>query len=230
MFPSPFEQLLTLSLDLSGGHGDDASQVHQLLHSIHKLTSLSLRVPTCDLDACRIQGLGYDYHFPNLTSFSLHAWLDARSGLADFLLRHPSITTLDLDIDSYDKRSIRVAASGLPHLRALAVGHTSQSHHLLSALLSSTASRQITHISLDALYQKTLPILASAGPYLHCLELSTYHVDEWREDPKKLPLRELLPSLPELVEFALDCPTGNTSCHPAPIDVNDLVCQPFRLL
>jgi hypothetical protein len=78
----------------------------------------------------------------------------------------------------------------------------------------------------------SIPVLANSGQSLQSLELSTSRVDQWRGDVNALSLVELLSTLPELLEFALDCPTGNiylTSdagvlVHPAPLDLHDLVC------
>lgn len=230
LFPTPFEQLLTLHFDLCGCHGDDASQVHQILHAMPKLTSLSLQMPSCDLENCRLQGITYDYDFPNLRSINIYGWLDLASGLLDFFHRHPSITTLSFSMESDDEDDLTIPATTLPDLRALAVDNIF-STCILSELLSSSSLRKITYLSLKELPHKFLPLLAVVGQSLHCFELRTYRVDEWREDPDELHLKELLPSLPELLEFALDFPTGNTSrtneagewVHPAPVDVEDLV-------
>jgi hypothetical protein len=228
LFPLPFEELLTLHLDLTGGHGDDASPVHQMLHSTHKLTSLSLQLHSCDLENCRVQGITYDYHFPDLESFSLQIWLDSRIALADSLLHHPSITALSLSLSTEDEDSMETT---LPCLRALALNDTFRTQ-LFSNLLSASASRRITHLRLDGLHQGHLRNLAGVGRSLPCLELSTYSADGRREDLGASKLRELLLSLPELTEIALDCQSGNTHfrneanewVHPDPIDVDDLVC------
>lgn len=202
-----------------------------MLHSAHKLTSLSLQLPSCDLEDCRVQGITYDYHFPDLESFSLHGWLNSRTALADFLLRHPSITTLSFSLSTEDDSSMEVAASTLPCLRALALNNTFRTQ-LFFNLLSASASRHITHLRLNGLHQDHFPNLTDVGCSLQCLELSAYSAHEWRKDSGTSRLRKLLLSLPELLEIALDCQSGNTHfrneanewVHPDPIDLDDLVC------
>jgi hypothetical protein len=202
-----------------------------MLHSAHKLTSLSLQLPSCDLEDCRVQGITYDYHFPDLEYFSLHGWLNSRTALADFLLRHPSITTLSFSLSTEDDSSMEVAASTLPCLRALALNNTFRTP-LFFNLLSASASRHITHLRLNGLHQDHFPNLTDVGCSLQCLELSAYSAHEWRKDSGTSRLRKLLLSLPELLEIALDCQSGNTHfrneanewVHPDPIDLDDLVC------
>lgn len=221
-----------LNLDLSGGHGDDASQVHQMLHHTHKLTSLSLQLPGCDLENCRIRGITYDYHFPELESFSLHGWVTSGPELPDFLLRHPLIKNLCFSLSSDEEDGIQMAANAIPNLRALSINEMSRLR-ILSEFLASSTPRQIKYLRLESWKTEYLATLRDAGKDLQCLEMSTYNIDEWREDASKSPLRSLMPSLPELLEFTLDCPTGSTLWknengewqNPEPIDSDDLVCS-----
>jgi hypothetical protein len=232
LFPCPFEELLTLHLDIRGGHGNDAAQVHQLLHSARKLTSLSLELPSCDRETCRVQGITYDYHFPALTSFSLRGWADSRSRLPEFLLRHRSIKSLYFDIFGDDEDTFKITATALPSLRAVAAENISRPQLLLQ-LLKSPAALQITHIRLGQVPQKStsLPILANYVPSLRCLELSNIDVNFWRKEPKVRWLKRILTSLPGLVELALRCSTRDTLWNneagvwvqPDPMDMNDLV-------
>jgi len=192
---------------MTGGHGNDASQIHRLLHSTQKLTSLTLQLPECYLEGCRIKGLTYDYHFPSLEDFSSVGWVESSSGLADFLLRHSSIRRLSLFIEGDMDDDVEIALIALPNLRALALDG-SGTLQLLSQLLSSSASRHIKHLRLERWITNYMPVLASAGQSLHCLELSTHLVQEWREDVNALSLMKLLRPLPQLLEFTLYCHTG----------------------
>jgi hypothetical protein len=231
MFPAPFSELLKLRLNISDCHGNDASQIHRLLHSTQKLNSLTLRLPYCYLEGCRIKGLTFDYHFSSLEDFSLHGWIDPSFGLADFLLRHSSIRTLSLLIDSEMDDDVEIASMALPNLRALAL-ESSGTLQLLPQLLSSSASRQIKHLRLEQSITNCIPVFANVGQSLHCLELSTYQFQEWREDVNALSLVELLRHLPELLEFTVYCHTGTiyysdtdaVGVQQAPLDFNDLVC------
>jgi hypothetical protein len=231
-FPKPFTQLETLHLDLGGGHGDDASSIHNILMDMHNLTSFSLCLPNCDLTTCRIQGINYDYDFPSLKSFSLLGWADSTSNLANFLDRHQSIERLHLCISSDEDNEVELPATALPHLRALSLPEVnmSQSFNLFSQFLSPASARPIAQLRLNGLHESCIPILKNATKRLTCLEIWSYDAEEWRQDSKKLPFEDVLPALPELLEVSLHLPTENTSwrndnderVHPDPISLQDL--------
>ena len=229
----PFKDLLTLHLDLSNSYGADASQIDQLLHhSTGKLTSLSLGLPDCTINTCRLRGLNYNHQFPNLRAFSLCGHVESGPEVADFLLRNPSIKIVHLGIDGpWQNDDTKIAATSLPNLRAISIDKRQGiAPRLTTQLLSLSASRHITHLRLQERGESAVEAIANAGRSLRCLELSNFRLTEWRQDANNLPVMKFLHDLPELLEVAtlipeyLDSFPSYDSELIAPLDVNDLVC------
>ena len=226
IFPSHFENLESLELDLSGGHGDDATEVDKMLRMIRSVKRLVLDLPTCDLESCRIQGLSYEYHLPKLENLSLSVYDSPGSGLVEFLVRHTSVEILCLNFDSDE--SLQFSETTLPGLRALKVNSFGRS--LFHGLLSQSAARPLDHLDAGSWNKDSYAEIPKLAATLTCLEIQD-SFDAWREGDFPQQLKEILSQLPNLQELALDLPTGNTSWRnedgtrggPRPMDADDLV-------
>jgi len=202
-----------------------------MLREIHKLKSLSLSLPTCDLENCRIKGLSYDYHFPELNNLSLIVYDSPDSGLPDFLARHSSVTILSLQVDGVEP--LRFFNSAFPNLRALQMDWHWGRNEAFSDLLSISGSRPITYLNAGSGLKKSSTDIVNVSRTLTCLEMND-SFDSWRKEEFPQQLKELLSKLPEIQEVGFDLRTGNTSwmnddgsCGgPEPMDVKDLVLTP----
>ncbi|MCJ1388812.1 hypothetical protein MMC18_001662 [Xylographa bjoerkii] len=225
IFPSTFDNLESLELNLSGGHGDDAVQIEVMLRKIRSVKRLALYLPTCDLETCRIQGLSYNYHLPKLEDLSLSVYDSPSSGLMNFLAHHSSVKTLYLDLSSDEP--LQFSETTFPGLRALHVDSLIASP--FHDLLSESAARPISHLNAGSWSKESYAEIVKIAAKLTCLETQD-SFDAWREDDFPQQLKEMLSQLPNLQEFALDLPTGNTSWRnedgtwggPRPMDVEDL--------
>jgi hypothetical protein len=198
--------------------------IDRMLRETHKLKNLSLSLPTCDLEYCRIQGLSYDYHFPELNSLSLAVYDSPDSGLPDFLARHSSITVLNLQVQG--DKPLRFSDSAFPNLRALRADWIWGK--AFSDLLSTSGSRTITYLNVGSELKGSYADIVKVSRTLTCLEVS----NPWRKKEFPEPLKSLLSKLPEIQEIGFDM--GNTSWMnddgswggPEPMDVKNLVLTP----
>ncbi|KAJ4362494.1 hypothetical protein N0V83_010588 [Neocucurbitaria cava] len=145
-----FPNLKTLKLNTVSAHGDDGTAIDALLNSCPNLSTLDFTWPGCDLDDCQIQNITWSYTYPSLTNLSLSGWNFAPKPLADFLMRHPSITTfadgIDFQLNDPGSEPIQFDANALPALEALY-----KSNGPLSSVLpyfDPAARRQIQHLAL----------------------------------------------------------------------------------
>jgi hypothetical protein len=218
--PLTFGNLEFLTLSMDGGHGDDAVHFDSMLRQTPKLRSLSLSLPLCDLENCRIKGLTYDWKFPILEHFSISAFLNDDSGIPAFLARHPSIRSLSYDVDS--ETPIPEPFSGLPNLVALDLTSWRYNHRVCGIPLvrqlrvgSSTSGMAAALSSVDL-------------TMLCCLEIQSSY---WHEETVQNLMNETLPKLTQLVEFGVDFQSGDLSWYedgkrinPDPLDLELLVC------
>ncbi|KAF2500879.1 hypothetical protein BU16DRAFT_578734 [Lophium mytilinum] len=218
---TPIPLLTTLRLDVGSAHGDNGSTLNPLLAACPAVKNLTLSLPTCDLEGCRIQKLDWAWTYPALTTLSLSVFSEPFAPVTAFLARHPGIATLTWGADTDWNETTEADAlpsTILPNLTALNVNSRPSG---LDALLSEEAGRNITHFR-DAYFGPSAEIFKIAAA-LRCLELQP-HCRSWRpedpldsddsdepEDPgERAPgrLAALLPKLPELQELAVEFDTG----------------------
>jgi hypothetical protein len=222
--PYPLTTLELLNLDLSGAHGDDGKDFDMMLRQTHKLRSLTLNLPGCDLENCRIRRISYEWNFPRLTNLDLSVYVDQPSGLVDFLSRHSTIKVLGLRVDS--EEPVRIAPEILPNLSALRKGYQ-RGNETLNDLLSS--SRSVAYLHLDSpLYGDSFRIDIKNPAVLRCLEIESI---SWVKLVENKALKELVTQFRGLQEFGLTFQSEDTSWkeddgsrhHPESLNVNDLV-------
>jgi hypothetical protein len=218
--PSPFLELECLSLVMDGGHGDDAKDFDNMLRNIPKLRSLTLSLPSCDLEKCRIQGLTYDWNFPFLSHSNLSAYINDDSGVPAFLTRHPSIQSLKYDVES--DSPISIPFTSLPNLKALFVSGFSQ---VQKCVEEARAIKQLCiSTSLGTTPCDLSPASSSA---LSCLEIETSY---WNEEMVRSQISDLLPNFANLIEVGIEFQSDNLTWyedgkefHLDPMDVGLLV-------
>lgn len=210
-------------MGLTGGHGNDASVIDTMLRHSTGLVNLSLDLPICDLESCRLQGLTYGYHFPKLTTLCLSVY-SKDPAIATFLSRHPSITTLSLnlggDVPFVDQDTL------LPNLRSLAIESSDKVD-----FLTPSALRPITHLRMGRCPHDRYQGIKTVSKTLRFLELSL-DVDSMREEDG-LPsiIKDLLSDLPDIRELAIVYHSASitwsdenkNAIHPEPASINDLV-------
>lgn len=239
----------SLRIDAGGGHGDDGSMVDQILRNAPELEELTLIFPECDLEACRIKGITWEYTFPGLKRFNISTYNSDNTALSRFLASHPTITTLDWNVDADEE--LILPPDCLPNLRVLKLDDMDVlggSGAVSTA--ASTSPRPIVHISGGDYSQDGLSKVAIFAKTLKCLDLDIYvnelrpHSDSDEEienearsreetaSPLHNTLNNLLLQLHDLQELGFDLETRNTyissgvrgkSEHPEPIGVKDLV-------
>lgn len=247
--PPKFPALKSLRIDASGGHGDNGSMVDQILRNAPGLEELTLIFPGCDLEACRIKGITWEYTFPALKRFSISTYNSDNTALSKFLASHPTITTLDWNVDADEELILPPAC--LPNLRVLKL----DSMDVLGALDAvstaiSISPRPIIRIGVEDCSHDSLSKVAVFAKTLKSLDLNIY-VNELRPDSDSDEeienkarneeetagllhniLKNLLLQLHDLQELGFDLETGNTyissgvrgkSEHPEPIGVKDLI-------
>lgn len=181
-----FPNLKTLKLNTVSAHGDDGTAIDALLSSCPNLSTLDFTWPGCDLDNCQIQNITWSYTYPSLTNLSLRGWNFAPKPLADFLTRHPSITTfsdgIDFQLNDPGSEAVQLDANVLPALKALY-----KSNGPLSSILpyfGPAAERQIRHLALyismgGGSVLSELATLPAATSTIKTLELHG-NITDWR--------------------------------------------------
>jgi len=103
-----------------------------ILSNSPAVRDLTLSLPACDLEDCRIKGITWEYTFPALETLDIRTYNTDNNALEDFLLRHPKITTLTWNVDSDD--GFIFPENSLPELRALSIEKLSEANvnHLAS--------------------------------------------------------------------------------------------------
>jgi hypothetical protein len=202
-FLVPFERLESLNLQLDGGHGEDARDFDAMLGKLSILRSLTLSLPSCDLENCRIKGLTYDWTFPLLEHLSLSAYVNDDSGLPQFLSRHPSIQSLDYDLDS--DKPITDPFARLSNLLALNVKPQYQNKDRLGVIPS------LKQLRINSSFHDMEPVFSLATPTtLRCLDIQTSY---WSEEGVRNLIKDVLPKLTELAEFGVEFQSENLSWY-----------------
>ena len=229
--------------------------VDQILRNAPELEELTLIFPECDLEACRIKGITWEYTFPGLKRFNISTYNSDNTALSRFLASHPTITTLDWNVDADEE--LILPPDCLPNLRVLKLDDmdvVGGSGAVSTA--ASTSPRPIVHISGGDYSQDGLTKVAIFAKTLKCLDLDIYvnelrpHSDSDEEIENEARSREetasplhnilnnLLLQLHDLEELGFDLETRNTyissgvrgkSEHPEPIGVKDLVSLIFPI-
>lgn len=226
-------------------HGDNGALVDQVLRNSSGVIDLTLYFPNCDLENCRLSGISWEYTFPVLESFTLMTYNSNSPSLSDFLVRHPSITTLTWNV--YADDVFIFPPNSLSNLQNLNVDFHGETE-LVKALRNTGP---IAHLRVDGCPHTSYADLTNLAETLRCLELDSC-ISDWRassdfiaqdnidaggkEREEILPLlpgiiKTLLPQLHQLRELSVDLETSRTyctgdngeSCHPRPMDVSDLV-------
>jgi hypothetical protein len=224
--PVPFDELESLTLSMDGAHGDDATVFNCMLKRIPKLRSLNLSLPSCDLEDCRIKGLAYDWTFLALENFSLSAYVNDDSGVPEFLARHPSIRTLDYDVDS--DTVMLGPFTGLTNLAALNLG--SWRHDSSICRIPSLRQLRIGR----SLFETASALSSIDLTALRCLEIDTSY---WHEEEMQNLMKETIPKLTGLLEFGVSFHSDNLTWYedgkrfqPEPLGLDLLVCMRTSVL
>jgi hypothetical protein len=226
-------------------HGDNGALIDQVLRNSSGVIDLALCFPSCDMESCRLTGISWEYTFPVLESLTLMTYNSKSSSLSDFLVRHPSITTLTWNVDADDV--FIFPPNSLPNLQTLNVDFHGETE-LVKAL---RYTGPIAHLRVGFCPHTSYADLTNLAETLRCLELDSW-ISDWRassdsssednmdadgkETEEILPrlpeiIKTLLPQLHQLQELSVDLETSRTytigdngeSCHPRPMDVSDLV-------
>lgn len=223
--PKPFIAVENLTLRMDDEHGNDAKEFDSMLKQINSIHSLDLRLPGCDLESCRIQGLTYDWQFPNLTSLSISVYIDEKSGLPDFISRHPTIEVLEYNVDSDSPLS--VSFSSLPNLRAFSLGRRAD-NSVATAVDKTNGLNTITHLRVHDAEDAEF-FMAHPKNTVRCLEIESSF---WDYDAANVceSFKGLLPRLTRIEELGIEFQSGNISwredgvwVHPAPLNIIALV-------
>lgn len=149
-------------------HGDTGVMVDQMLHHMPIIEELTLFLPGCDLEGCRIQDISWKYNFPALKNLTLQTYNSDNAALADFFFRHPLITTLDWDVDA-DSAFIFPPGS-LPNLTSISItshGYPSSVAETLSVL----AAFPVKHLRISNFSHSDYSEVAKLAETLKCLEI-----------------------------------------------------------
>ncbi|KAF2433759.1 hypothetical protein EJ08DRAFT_694242 [Tothia fuscella] len=220
-FPTPMQALESLVLDLSGGHGDNAEYFDRGLHHMKNLRSLELDLPSCDLENCRIQGLTYEWDFPQLAHLSISAYYGSSSDILNFVNRHRKIEFLHFNVEF--EEPFQFSPSVLPSLRALSVGYSCSDDNARELV----ATRSIAAFRFDTKFHNISTLKSLQAEKLRCLELDSL---SWEDLAVKSDFVNLLPTFVSLEEFGLEFQSEDTTwtddndcwVHPEPLKATDL--------
>ncbi|KAF2198075.1 hypothetical protein GQ43DRAFT_474886 [Delitschia confertaspora ATCC 74209] len=232
-----FPALRTIMVDASSGHGCKGDVLDHLLKRTQDLEELHMRLPNCDHDTCRIQGMSWDYDLPHLKTFSLHAFDSAPAALTEFLNRNSRVEVLSSHLwddhtrdhkkEGACKSAVQLAPTSLPNLRALSLTDVGNTCRSPDQYFNPKANRPIQHLRIAGWVgnQKLYEPITAAAMTLRCLELE-FHVSSMRSNAASISalpeIKELLLSLSELRELGVCFESAHYHPDQAPMGVDDL--------